>query len=84
MIPFQTLEEIHNCNNPNTLGNKTQPNHLVCNWDEEDFEVVVVNRKTYRVLKTQDKDDNYFEKRARKKYWKKRKEFLGEIHANRR
>jgi len=84
MLPLQTVEEIYNCNNPNTLGSRTQPTHLCCNWDDEDFEIRIIGNTSYRVLKVNDDEDNYFEKKARAKYWVKNKKFIKRYNANRR
>ena len=34
LLLFQPVEEIYNCNHPNTIGENV---HLLCNWVEEDF-----------------------------------------------
>ena len=42
LILLQPIEEIHNCNNPNTIG--IIP-HYVCDWDEDDFYTNVNGKK---------------------------------------
>ena len=67
LLMFQPIEEIHNCNHPNTLG--IAP-HLVCVWTEEDF---VITKNNKRVLRPKRDKDNFIKAHYRKKYWKKRR-----------
>lgn len=60
---FQPIEEIHNCNNPNLIE-KTP--HFLCVWEEEDFYTTTTGKK---VLRPKRKKDNYFERKARQRYW---------------
>ena len=65
LLLFQPVEEIYNCNHPNTIGENI---HLVCNWVDEDF--VKLNNGN-RVLKLKRKKDNFVKAHYRRKYWKK-------------
>tara|TARA_B100000287_G_scaffold351473_1_gene340605 strand:- start:223 stop:483 length:261 start_codon:yes stop_codon:yes gene_type:complete len=73
MLPLHTIDEIYNCNN---IPNTGDPNgsHLICNWTDEDYEWYVTDdgKKSYR-LKQQCQNDNYFERKARNKYWEQRR-----------
>ena len=72
ILPLHAIDEAYNCNNiPTTADNKEM--HLVCNWTEEDYEWYTDDngRMGYR-LKEYSQTDNYFEKRARDKYWNNR------------
>ena len=63
LLLLQPIEECYNCNNPNTIGNTP---HIICNWEESDF--VEYRGKNY--LKLENKNDNFFERYYRKKYWR--------------
>ena len=63
ILLFQPIEELYNCNNPNTIGENL---HLLCNWQDVDF---VVNSKGNRVLKKYKQDDNFIKAHYRRKYW---------------
>ena len=65
LVLFQPIEELHNCNNPNTIG--IVP-HCLCKWEEDDF----FTYKGKKYLRLKDKDDNLFEKHYRYKYWEVR------------
>ena len=52
LILLQPIEEIHNCNNPNTI--RIIP-HYVCDWDEDDFYTNVNGKK---ILRPKRKKDN--------------------------
>ena len=68
LLIMQPIEEIHNCNHPNTLG--TAP-HMVCVWTDEDF---IVQKDKTRILRPKRKKDNFIKAHYRKKYWKARKQ----------
>ena len=73
ILPLHAIDEAYNCNNiPTTADSKEM--HLVCNWTEEDYEWYTDDngRMGYR-LKQYSQTDNYFEKRARNKYWEHRR-----------
>jgi len=72
IIPLHTIDEIYHCNNIPLTGDN-EDMHLVCNWAGDDYEYYTNNNgmMSYR-LKKDCKDDNYFEKRARDKYWEER------------
>ena len=63
LLIFQPIEEIHNCNNPNTIG--IVP-HYVCDWDEDDF---YNNVKGQKILRPKRKKDNKIKAYYRAKYW---------------
>jgi len=73
VLPLHALDESYHCNNIPTTGN---PNdlHLVCNWTDEDYEWYETDngRISYR-LKQYSETDNYFERKARNKYWEQRR-----------
>ena len=74
ILPLHAIDEAYNCNNiPTTADNKEM--HLVCNWTEEDYEWYTDDngRIGYR-LREYSQTDNYFEKRARDKYWNNNKQ----------
>ena len=64
LILLQPIEEIHNCNNPNTIG--IIP-HYVCDWDEDDFYTNVNGKK---ILRPKRKKDNKIKAYYREKYWR--------------
>ena len=64
---FQPIEEIHNCNNPNTLGSAP---HLICVWTNQDF---VITKNGNRVLRPKRDKDNFIKAHYRKKYWDNRR-----------
>ena len=64
LILLQPIEEIHNCNNPNTTG--IIP-HYVCDWDEDDF---YNNVKGQKILRPKRKKDNKIKAYYRAKYWR--------------
>ena len=64
LLIFQPIEEIHNCNNPNTLG---EVPHLVCVWTDDDF---VKTKNGNRVLRPKRAKDNFIKAYYREKYWK--------------
>ena len=66
LILLQPIEEIHNCNNPNTIG--IIP-HYVCDWDEADFYTNVNGKK---ILRPKRKKDNKIKAYYRAKYWSNR------------
>ena len=66
LIFLQPIEEIHNCNNPNTIG--IIP-HYVCDWDEDDFYTNVNGKK---ILRPKRKKDNKIKAYYRAKYWSNR------------
>ena len=73
ILPLHAIDEAYNCNNiPTTADSKEM--HLVCNWTEEDYEWYTDDngRIGYR-LREYSQTDNYFEKRARDKYWNNNK-----------
>ena len=73
ILPLHAIDEAYNCNNiPISADSKEM--HLVCNWTDEDYEWYETDdgRMSYR-LKHYSKTDNYFEKRARNKYWEQRR-----------
>ena len=62
---FQPVEEIYNCNHPNTIGENM---HLLRNWVDEDF--VKLNNGN-RVLRLKREKDNFVKAYYRRQYWKK-------------
>ena len=74
ILPLHAIDEAYNCNNIPTLADNKEM-HLVCNWTDEDYEWYETNdgRMSYR-LKQYSQTDNYFEKRARDKYWNNKQE----------
>ena len=74
ILPLHAIDEAYNCNNIPTTADSKEMN-LVCNWTEEDYEWYIDNngRMGYR-LKQYSQTDNYFEKRARDKYWNNKQE----------
>ena len=73
VLPLHALDEAYNCNNiPTTADSKEM--HMVCNWTEDDYEWYTTEngRISYR-LKQYSQTDNYFERRARNKYWEQRR-----------
>ena len=67
LLLFQPVEEIYNCNHPNTLGEAV---HLFCVWTDEDF---VKTRGGDRVLRPKREKDNFVKAYYRRKYWKNKK-----------
>ena len=63
LLLFQPVEEIYNCNHPNTIGDNV---HLICVWTDEDF--IRLNNGN-RVLRPKKKKDNFVKAHYRKKYW---------------
>ena len=61
---LHTVDEIHNCNNPEFEKNKEYDN-FVCNWEEDDFEYIYIDGEG---LKHQLKKDNFKDNKAKKKY----------------
>ena len=71
-LPLHAIDEAYNCNNIPTLADNKEM-HLVCNWTEEDYEYIITDDgRLYYRLKQYSQDDNYFERRARDKYWNNR------------
>ena len=72
ILPLHAVDEVYHCNNIPIAGNDDEL-HLICNWAEDDYEYYTDENGVlgYR-LKKDCKDDNYFEKRARDKYWNNR------------
>ena len=73
ILPLHVIDEAYHCNNIPNIGNSND-SHLVCNWTDDDYEWYETNdgRMSYR-LKQYSQTDNYFEKRARNKYWEQRR-----------
>jgi len=63
LLLFQPIEEIYNCNHPNTLGEAI---HLVCVWTDEDF---VKTKAGDRVLRPRRDKDNFIKAHYRRKHW---------------
>tara|TARA_B100000287_G_scaffold161673_1_gene152507 strand:- start:27 stop:290 length:264 start_codon:yes stop_codon:yes gene_type:complete len=74
ILPLHAIDEAYNCNNIPTTADSKEMN-LICNWTEEDYEWYTDDngRMGYR-LKEYSQTDNYFEKRARDKYWNNKQE----------
>ena len=74
ILPLHAVDEAYNCNNIPISANSKEM-HLVCNWTEDDYEWYTDDngRMGYR-LKEYSQTDNYFEKRARDKYWNNNKQ----------
>ena len=53
ILAFQPIEEIYNCNHPNTLGDAV---HIVCIWTDDDFYKA---KSGDRLLKPRRKADNF-------------------------
>jgi len=68
MIFLHSVEEIWNCSNPRKFPKK---NYIVCDWNENDI-YKDNNGKYHPYPKAQ--EDNYFERRARIKYWQKKRQ----------
>ena len=66
LIAFQPFEEYYNCLHPSP---NSELIHFVCDWDKDDF----VKLDDTIFLKKTKEDDNPIKKRARQKYWEKRK-----------
>ena len=64
LVVLQPFEEYYNCLHPNL---DSELLHLVCTWEEEDFEKVGKRN----VLKKKRDTDNKYEAWGRKRYWKK-------------
>ena len=62
------IEELHNCNNPNTLSSNA-PN-FVCDWDDQDF---INYPDGKRRLRPKRKADNRIKAHYRNKHHKDRK-----------
>ena len=63
MLIMHIMDESWNCNHPREKPSKQ---YMVCQWDINDFYLAVDgNYYPYPVSKK----DNYFERKARKKYW---------------
>ena len=71
LLIIQPIEEIHNCNHPNTLG--TAP-HMVCVWTDEDF---IVQKDKTRILRPKRKKDNFIKAHYRRKYWNAKQKSKG-------
>jgi len=65
MLIMHPIEEVHNCNNPNTLGDMP---HLICVWTDSDF---IDTNDGGRVLRPNRKKDNLVKAHYRRKYWEK-------------
>ena len=65
MISLHTIDEIWNCKNPRLKPNK---DYMVCEWNENDF-YKALDGNHYLYPKAQ--EDNIFERRTRKKVWRK-------------
>ena len=63
LLLFQPIEEIYNCNHPNTLGDAV---HLICVWTDDDF---VKGKTGERILKHKRDRDNFIKEHYRRKYW---------------
>ena len=65
MMFIHTLDESWNCSNPRMIPDKQ---YRVCQWDEDDFyRAVNGNYYLYPIAS----EDNYFERKARKRFWRK-------------
>jgi hypothetical protein len=64
-ISFIGVGEGLNCMYPR-LDEYYDSEGMVCQWKEEDFDLI----KGEYILKKEDPEDNCFEARARKRYWK--------------
>jgi len=63
---IQPIEEIHNCNNPNTIGNYP---HIFCEWSDKDF---IEYPDGKRRLRPKRKVDNVVKAYYRKRYYERR------------
>ena len=74
VLPLHVMDEVYHCNNIPYTGDDNDK-HIICNWAEDDYEYFITEEGvlTYQ-LKKDCKDDNYFEKRARDKYWNNKQE----------
>ena len=74
VLPLHVMDEAYHCNNIPIAGDDGDK-HIVCNWAEDDYEYYTTeDGKLSYQLKKDCKDDNYFEKRARDKYWNNKQE----------
>ena len=62
LVVFQPLEEYYNCAHPNNFSDLP---HLVCTWEDEDFEII--NERKF--LKKEREGDNRYEIWGRQEYW---------------
>ena len=68
VFSLHTIDEIWNCENPRKYPKK---NYMVCNWEEEDiFKDKAGNYHPHPKVK----EDNYFERKARIRYWRKKRQ----------
>ena len=67
LLAFQPIEEIHNCNNPNTIGSVP---HVLCVWTDKDF---VALKNGGRILRPKRKADNSIKAYYREKWWRENK-----------
>ena len=65
---FQVTDEIWNLNNPRIRPNEE---YILCNWNKEDFYPTKIDNRW--ILKEYKEDDGPFKRKAREKYWEKRK-----------
>ena len=66
---LHTVDEIHNCNNPEFDKDKEYDN-FVCNWEKDDFEYLYIdNVGLVHELKKESSKDNKTKKKYRDKYW---------------
>ena len=61
--------DVVNCMNPYYNGEYENIGMFFCSWEEEDF----YYKDGRYILHKTDSDDNWIEKRMRKRYWRKRK-----------
>ena len=60
--------DVVNCMNPYYNGEHENIGMFFCSWEEEDF----YYRNGRYILHKTDSDDNWIERKMRKRYWKKR------------
>ncbi len=65
MMFLHTVDERWNCNNPRAYPDKE---YVVCQWNENDF-YRAIDGDYY--LYPRAKEDNIFERRARKRFWRR-------------
>ena len=66
ILTLQVVDECWNCNNPRKYPKKK---YIVCQWDDKD--IFKDNKGNFHPY-PEAKEDNYFERKARIKYWQKK------------
>jgi len=66
ILTLQVVDECWNCNNPRKYPKKK---YIVCQWDDKD--IFKDNNGNFHPY-PEAKEDNYFERKARIKYWQKK------------